>query len=110
MQKEDSFIRRILRFCKYHKMLIVFLVLFFTINIWAMFGDKGFISRVKLVRENNKLYEQYKEDSAKSVSLEKEIEELNKSDKKLEKIAREKFGMTKPGEKIFKILIDSTKK
>jgi len=75
-----------------------------------MFGDKGFISRVKLVRENNKLYEQYKEDSAKSVSLEKEIEELNKSDKKLEKIAREKFGMTKPGEKIFKILIDSTKK
>lgn len=75
-----------------------------------MFGDKGFISRVKLLRENNKLYEQYKEDSAKSVSLEKEIEELNKSDKKLEKIAREKFGMTKPGEKIFKILIDSTKK
>ena len=90
--------------------MILFITVILIIIIWALSGEKGFISRKKRERENAKLMEQYREDSSKSVSLEKEIEMLNKSDKKLEEVAREKFGMTKAGEKIYKIIIDSTNK
>jgi len=39
----------------------------------------------------------------------KEIEDLKNSYKKIEKVAREKYGMVKEGEEIYKIEIDSTK-
>jgi cell division protein FtsB len=45
----------------------------------------------------------------RSAELQKEVEELKSSDKKIEKIAREKYGMTKEGEKIQRIVVDSTK-
>ena len=90
--------------------MIIFITVILIIIIWALSGEKGFISRKKLERKNAKLIKQYREDSSKSVSLEKEIEMLNKSDKKLEEVAREKFGMTKAKEKIYKIIIDSTNK
>lgn len=45
----------------------------------------------------------------KTKELQKDIEELKSSDKKIEQTAREKYGMTKENETIYKILIDSTK-
>ena len=45
----------------------------------------------------------------RNTEIKKEIDELNNSDKKIEQVAREKYGMTKDGEKIYKIKIDSTK-
>lgn len=110
MQEKDSLIKKILRFFRRFKKLIFLITAILLITLWALSGDKGFISRKRLERENAKLLEQYREDSSKSVSLEKEIEMLNKSDKKLEEVAREKFGMTKAGEKIYKIIVDSTNK
>ena len=109
MQEKDSLIKKIFRLFSRFRIMIIFITVILIIIIWALSGEKGFISRKKLERENAKLMEQYREDSSKSVSLEKEIEMLNKSDKKLEEVAREKFGMTKAGEKIYKIIIDSTK-
>jgi cell division protein FtsB len=41
--------------------------------------------------------------------LQREIDELKTSDKKVEKVAREKYGMVKEGEEIYKIQVDSTK-
>lgn len=110
MQEKESFIKKVFRISGQHKLLLGFITVILIITLWALFGDKGFIARKKLERENTHIYQQFREDSAKAVSLEKEIDELNKSDKKLEKVAREKFGMTKPGEKIYKIIVDSTSK
>ena len=110
MQEKDSLRKKFLGLFRRYRVMILFITVILIIIIWALSGEKGFISRKKLERENAKLMEQYREDSSKSVSLEKEIEMLNKSDKKLEEVAREKFGMTKAGEKIYKIIIDSTNK
>lgn len=80
------------------------------IAYYAVFGGKGLINRTKLANENSKLTEKIKNDSIKSVELKNEVDELNNSDKKLEQVAREKYGMVKEGEKIIKIKVDSTKK
>ena len=75
----------------------------------AVFGNKGIIQRVKLESERKDLEEQLKAEVRKTHDLQKEIEELKSSDQKLEEIAREKFGMTKEGEEIYRITVDSTK-
>lgn len=80
------------------------------ITFYAVFGGKGLLNRTKLASENSRLMDKIKNDSAISIELKKEVDELNNSDKKLEQVAREKYGMVKEGEKIIKIKVDSTKK
>ena len=59
--------------------------------------------------ENRELQRKLKDEQDKTIMLQKEIEDLKSSDRKIEKVAREKFGMVKEGEEIYKIQVDSTK-
>ena len=59
--------------------------------------------------ENRQLKEKLKTEQDKSLMLQKEIEEIKTSDKKIEKVAREKYNMVKEGEEIYKVVTDSTK-
>lgn len=104
----DGIIRKVLRFFKYNRILIIFVILILIIIYFAIFGSKGLINRTKLANENSKIMEKIKADSLISIELKKEVEELQNSDEKLEKVAREKYGMVKEGEKIIKIKVDST--
>jgi cell division protein FtsB len=76
---------------------------------YAVFGKKGLLQRVELEMENRELQQKLKDEQDKTIMLQKEIDELKSSDKKIEKVAREKYGMTKEGEEIYKIQVDSTK-
>jgi cell division protein FtsB len=106
---KESLLKKIARFFKYNKLALIFLlVICFQLGL-AIFGAKGFLMRMKL-ESNKKQYEkQLMEEQKKTEDLKNEIKELNTSDKKIEKVAREKYGMTKDGEKIIKIKVDSTK-
>jgi len=75
----------------------------------TVFGNKGIISRVRLESEKKQLEEQFQTEINKSEELQKEINELNNSENKIEKVAREKYGLTKEGEQIYRIKVDSTK-
>jgi len=106
---KDSLVKIIARFIKYNSR-IVFVIFFFTgLIAFAVFGNKGILHRFKLESERKTLEEQLKSEKEKTTMLQKEIQELKTSDTKIEKVAREKYGMTKDGEKIYKVLIDSTK-
>jgi len=108
-QSRDSILTVTARFIKYHKVLIGILVLFLAVAAYSVFSDKGLLTRMKMNREKERLSKLLEDEKKKQDSLKKEIELLNTSDKKIEKIAREKYGMTKEGEIIYKIEIDSTK-
>ncbi len=86
--------------------VIIFIVILIT---FFVFNDKGLLSRAKLEKENKELIEKIKQDSLEGVKLDNEINELKTSDKKLEQVAREKYKMSKKGEKIFQIKVDSIK-
>lgn len=107
--KTDSILKKILRIFKYNKFLIVIFILFCISLYMAFFGTKGFFERKKIDNENKALQKMIYEDSLKSVEYNKEIEELNNSDKKIEQVAREKYKMSKPGEKIIRIKADTIK-
>jgi cell division protein FtsB len=108
-EKRDGILTVIARFVKYHKVLIGILVVFLVIAAYSVFSDKGLLTRIRMNREKERLSRMMEEEKKKQDSLKKEIELLNTSDKKIEKIAREKYGMTKEGEIIYKIEVDSTK-
>lgn len=100
---------RIIRFLKYNLRLTLVILFFISLLSFALFGNKGILQRMKLEDEKKELEQQLETEKKKAQELQKEIDELKTSDKKIEKLAREKYGMTREGEKIQKIVIDTTK-
>lgn len=86
--------------------LILTIIVFLLVLLVLTFSDQGFYDYYK---SKNKLKElQYTIDSLKKVndSLSIEIELLKSNPGKIEQVAREKYGLIKPGEKIYKIKIE----
>ena len=108
-KKEDGFFRNVARYIYNRRRFFVFLVIILAILAYAVFGKKGLLQRVDLELENRELQKKLKEEQEKTLILQKEIDEIKTSDKKIEKVAREKYGLTKEGEEIYKIMIDSAK-
>jgi cell division protein FtsB len=67
-------------------------------------GDSGFIRIYKLEREKGDLQLRYRELQAEVVGLEQERELLENNPSYLEKIAREKYGLSRPDEKIYRFV------
>lgn len=107
--KDDNFFKNILRYIYSRRRMFIFIIVLLLILAYAVFGKKGLLQRVDLELDNRELQRKLKDEQEKTLMLQKEIEELKTSDKKIEKVAREKYGMTKEGEEIYKIMVDSTK-
>lgn len=73
--------------------LIVFLILFFS--------DNGIFTRLRLEAGKRTMVHKIEEEKLKKDSLYRIIEKLKKDTTEIERIAREKYGMVKPGEEIF---------
>ncbi|MCE1165219.1 MAG: septum formation initiator family protein [Bacteroidetes bacterium] len=106
--KESAFVKAA-RFLKYNKLVFILSVIAAAMLVFSVFADKGLLTRLKYQSEKKKLEKQFDDEKKKQEDLKKEIDELNNSNEKIEKIAREKYGMTREGEQIFKIEVDSTK-
>jgi cell division protein FtsB len=82
--------------------LITILVAF--ILVWILFIDTySLYTRYELHQKKNELIERTSELKAETASLEEKIEELTDNADLLEKIAREEYGMRKPGETVYRI-------
>jgi cell division protein FtsB len=107
--KKEGIVTITARFIKYHKLLFLFIIFLLFSGYLSIFGNNGIIKRYKLESEKKLIEKQIETEQKKQDSLKQKIEDLKNSDAELEKVAREKYGMTKEGEKIIKIYIDSTK-
>ena len=68
-----------------------------------LFSDRGFLTLWNLKKEKIEIQQDINSLRQQIASLEKEAEKLEFDEKYIEKIAREKFRMVKPGEKVFKV-------
>jgi cell division protein FtsB len=107
--KEDGFFINTFRYLYHRRKMVLYVLVLLVIAFYAVFGKKGILQRVELEMENKELRRKLTEEQEKTIILQKEIDELKSSDKKIEKVAREKYGMLKEGEEIYKVQIDSTK-
>ena len=74
-----------------------------------IFGDHGLLQLYKLKKEKNKIQNHITDFRAEKEKLILEKHRLENDMDYIEKLAREKYRMAKPGEKVFKV-IDSNKK
>ena len=68
-----------------------------------LFSDRGLIDLWSLKKEKLEIQNEINNLRNQIALLEKEEEKLKFDEKYIEKIAREKFKMVKPGERVFKI-------
>ncbi len=74
-----------------------------------IFGDHGLLQLYKLKKEKNKIQNHITDFRSEKEKLILEKHRLENDMDYIEKLAREKYRMAKPGEKVFKV-IDSNKK
>ena len=68
-----------------------------------LFSDRGLINLWSLKKEKLEIQNEINDLRNQIAILEKEEEKLKFDEKYIEKIAREKFKMVKPGERVFKV-------
>jgi cell division protein FtsB len=76
--------------------LLVFLALY------LLFDNKGLLKRIRLESKRQELIDQVRADSVEAARLRAQIKALEGDQKTVEKIAREKYGMARPGETVYK--------
>lgn len=82
--------------------LVVLLSTF--VLIWFGFVDSySLFTRVELKNQQSDLKEKIEQLNSSTEILKNKIDNLNKDAQLLEKIAREEYGMRKPGETVYKV-------
>ena len=107
--KDESLFKNLIRYAYRRRRFFLYMCIMLLILSYAVLGRKGILQRVELELQNRELQQKLSNEQERTVALQNEIELLKTSDKKIEKVAREKYGMTKEGEEIYKVIIDSTK-
>ena len=76
--------------------------------ITLVFSDFGLKDLLKLKQQKNQLNFKIQTLYEQQLSLQQEIKSLTNDSNYIEKIAREKFLMVKPGEKVFRVIENKT--
>lgn len=105
MDKFLEILKPIARFLKKRNRLVLFVLILFIGFFNVIFGNYGIIQRFKMKYENREM----KTAIANEIKSQKELKAriiLLKNDKlTIEKLAKERYGMVKPGESLYKIQI-----
>ena len=85
---------------KKRKLFVTIIICLFVILMF-FFSDYGVIKRISLEMKSNELQKEISVQNQISDSLQTIINKLQKDTFEIEKIAREKYGMTKPNEEVY---------
>ena len=70
---------------------------------FMIFSNKGFLQRVRLESEKQEINEKIAKAKEEQKLLLEQSKALDKDPRAIEKVAREKYGMVKPGETVYKV-------
>ena len=82
----------------------IFLLIFFSLTIVFIFGDHGVLKLYNIKNERKMIQKKITELREEKEKLKSEKSKIENDLGYIEKIAREKYKMVKPGEKIFKVI------
>ncbi len=80
--------------------ILTFLIIMI-VTLFILFSNYGIYKRIKLVIQKKELSAQIIHDKIIQDSLKQKIELLKNDKLELERVAREKYGLVKPGEKVY---------
>ncbi len=106
-KNDENIFIRVLRFIKYNKLITLVIAIGLFMLFFIFFSDKGFLTRIKFQKEKERIEKQVAEQKKQQDSLRKVIDSLTNSNDMIEKIARERYYMSKEGEIIYKVEQDT---
>lgn len=71
--------------------------------LFVLFGSRGVVQRVRLQNEKTELEAKVEQAEQETKRLQAESKALDGDKKAIEKVAREKYGMVREGEKVYKV-------
>ncbi len=86
-----------------NKRLTLGVVLGLPIAIFLLFGSHGIVPRVRMVNQKAELEQKIRMAEAEGKRLQAEVKALDGDRKAMEKVAREKHGMIREGETVYRV-------
>lgn len=95
--------RDVLRKAFRNKKRTFFLLISIVLFVYLTFDNKGIIARVRLESQKKELEQKIVQAEATTKELHAQIKALEGDKKTIEKIAREKYGMARDGETVYRV-------
>ena len=86
-----------------NRRLMLGLVLGIPLTVFVLFGNRGVVQRVRLQAQKSELEQKIREAEAEAKRLQQESRALDGDRKTIEKVAREKYGMVREGETVYRV-------
>jgi cell division protein FtsB len=100
------FFKRALKKAVKNKRRTTILILALVLATYLLFDNKGVIARVRLESQKKELEQKIVQAEAETRALQAQIKALEGDKKTIEKIAREKYGMARDGETVYRVKKD----
>jgi len=86
-----------------NKRILVATLIGFPLLLYVLFGSHGIVQRIRLERQKVEVEASVKAAEEENLRLQAETKALESDMKALEKVAREKYGMVREGETVYKV-------
>jgi cell division protein FtsB len=96
-------LRGILKKIKKNKRAVLGLLVGIPLVLFLLFGSHGIIQRIRLQNQKADLEAKIQQAELDTKQLQAESKALDNDNKAIEKVAREKYGMIREGEKVYKV-------
>jgi cell division protein FtsB len=93
-----------INFIKEHRKFIIISLIAVIAILFILFSDRGLLKRISLNGQKSELQNKISRELEIHDSLTNSIDKLQYDTVEIERIAREYYGMIKPGEKIYSII------
>jgi cell division protein FtsB len=86
-----------------NRRMVIALVVGVPILLFVLFGNRGIVQRFRLQSQKAEIEQKVLEAAAENRRLQAESKALDADKKAIEKVAREKYGMIRDGETVYKV-------
>lgn len=86
-----------------NKRMMLTLIIGVPVMLFVLFGNRGIVQRIKLQGQKTALEERVREAESETKRLQATSRALDGDRKAIEKVAREKHGMIREGETVYKV-------
>jgi len=106
MRHPNRLLKDIAKKASKHKRRTVLIAIGLLVFLYCFFDNKGILARIRLEQQRKAMIEQVHADSVEIRKLQAQMKALEGDKKTIEKIAREKYGMVRDGETVYRVKKD----
>jgi cell division protein FtsB len=86
-----------------NKKLMIVLAVAVPLVAYLLFGNRGILQRIRYQQQKTELQGKIREAEQETKDLQSQSKALDGDKKEIEKVARERYGMVREGEKVYKV-------